>query len=196
MRIRNYFFAGIIKLLLTAPWIGYTTAFVGMVLEGDVMLFTISFLTREGFFYPIPMFITIYAGVIIGDILWYRLGRHLAQSRKLLHRVFINLTEASDVHLAERPFRTILVSKFAYGIHHLILMRAGAINIPLKQFIRDDMAASLAWAVVVASLGYFSSYSFALARHYLRFAEIALLAGIVVFILAERYIRRQFRKEL
>lgn len=193
-RLRHYLFAGFIKFLVGAPWIAYATAFIGMILEGDVVLFTISFLTREGFFNPIFMFSTVYVGVIVGDILWYKLGKRLASSRKLLHRFFISLTETSDAHLQERPFRTILISKFAYGIHHLLLMRAGAINIPLERFIRDDMAASLVWMIVVASLGYFSSYSFALARHYLKFAEIALLVGIILFVIAERYIRKQFKK--
>ncbi len=196
MQFRTYFFAGFLKFLLGASWIGYTSAFIGMIFEGDIVLFTMAFFTREGFFNPLLMFITVFAGVIIGDILWYKLGKRLASSGKLLHKFFINLTEASDRHLLERPFHTIFVSKFAYGIHHLILMRAGAINVPLNRFIRDDMRASLVWILIVGSLGYFSSYSFEFVKHSLKFAEIILLISVVFFVLAERFILRQFKKEL
>lgn len=195
-RFQHYLFGGFVLFLQSAPWFGYTALFLGVMIEGDVVLFTASFFAREGVFNPFLLFAVAYAGVVIGDILWYKLGKRLAASKKLLHRFFINLTEASDGHLKERPFRTICISKFAYGIHHLLLMRAGAIGIPLERFIRDDMAASFVWAAVVYTLGYFSSYSFALARHYFRFAEVMLLAAIIILLFAERIVRKLFRKEL
>lgn len=181
-------------LALWAP-VGYLTIFLGMIFEGDLVLFTAAFLTRTGAFNPILMIVTVFSGVIIGDLLWYKLGARLNEG-SFLQRAASRLGKPFDRHLLARPLHTIFISKFVYGIHHAVLMRAGALGLDKKKFIKDDLISSFWWVTVVGGLGYFSSASFDIVKHYLRSFELFLLVGVLGFILLERLITWQLKKNL
>ncbi|MBI3335351.1 MAG: VTT domain-containing protein [Candidatus Portnoybacteria bacterium] len=173
--------------------LGYSLVFLGMIFEGDILLFTVSFLTHQGFFDVGDMFFTILGGVLVGDLFWYWVGfrfhKHPIFLNKWVHRV----AQPFDSHLTHRTFRTILLSKFAYGIHHGILMRAGALKVNITRFVKDDFTSTLVWIFAVGGLGYISSASFAAVKHYLRFTEFALLLALFMFVGIE-YLSRRISK--
>lgn len=179
----------VLSYLLYWKPLGYALAFIGMLFEGDATLFSIAFLTHRGFFDPGDMIVVAFGGVMIGDFLWYVAGARYGAW--LFHHPWIARAVAPfDQRLHRAPFQTIFLSKFAYGIHHPLLARAGAIGIPARRFLKIDFAASLLWFSIVGSAGYVSSVSLALARHYLRFTEIALAAALIGFIAIEYFFRR------
>lgn len=186
------------------PWllwwrpVGYAVIFFGMMIEGDALLFTAAFLTHQRFFDFGDMALVVLAGVFVGDLLWYQLGIWLAQSQRFawVHHWLERLTSRFDEHLSKRPWHTLFLSKFAYGLHHPILMRAGAIGIHARKFLRSDILASLAWIAIVGGLGYASSASLPVVRHRFRFAERALLVSLVAFFLFEWFVRRSSKKRL
>lgn len=182
-------------LLLWKP-LGYLAVFIAMVLEGEVSLFAAAFLTHQGFFDIGDIFLTIYAGLLLGDLGWYWLGTHLERLPPAVRHWVERLARPFDDHLLNRTFRTIFISKFTYGVHHALLMRAGALRINLGNFIRYDVIASLIWLVTIGGLGYFFSASFVLIRHYLRYAEIGLLLSILIFFALSRFLAAQSRKRL
>lgn len=175
--------------------LGYIFVFIGMVLEGDAVLFSAAFLTHQGFFDPGDMAFAVFGGVIIGDLLWYRLGASLAVAGRI-SRWLERLTAPFDDHLRNRLVRTIFISKFAYGLHHPLLMRAGALALDFKSFFAGDLAAIFCWVLIVGGLGYISSASFALVRHYLRFTEIALLLGLVAFLAFWHFVAQRSKAKL
>lgn len=54
--------------------LGYLLTFLGLLFEGEAVIFTAAFLTHRGFFDGGDIFFVIIAGVITGDILWYLAG--------------------------------------------------------------------------------------------------------------------------
>lgn len=183
-------------LIVTRP-IGYALIFLGMVFEGDVMLFTAFFLTHQGFFDFGDMAFTVLAGVFLGDMTWYWLGNiQIIGKFPNIYSWVERLTKPFDQHTRERPFYTIFISKFTYGIHHLILMRFAMLNIPFKEFLRSDIPAVIGWILIVGSIGYFSSASLFLIQQYLRFAEISLLFGLLIFFAVWHWIGRISKEKL
>ena len=176
--------------------LGYALIFVGMILEGDIFLFTAGFLTRAGAFDLGDVLIFAFVGVIVGDLLWYTAGKKLVHRSAFISKWLEHLTGHFDNHLQEHTFHTILISKFIYGIHHPILARAGHLKIPIKKFIEDDLASSILWLFVVGGLGYVSSLYFASIRHYLKFLEMALLLAVLFFIIVTRIISWGLKKKL
>lgn len=176
--------------------LGYLFIFFGMLVEGDLVLFTAFFLTRQGFFDISDMVVTVFAGVLFGDVLWFWFGAWLAHSSSFAGRWSERLAKPFDGHIITRPLRTIFVSKFAYGVHHALLMRAGALGIPLRKFVTSDVISSFFWIGIVGGLGYFFSASYVLVRHYLRFVEGALLLGLVVFFALWHFVSLLSKKEL
>ena len=167
-------------LLLSKP-LGYFLIFMGMTFEGDAVLFTIAFLAHQGFFDIGDTLFFLLTGVLFGDLLWYWVGHQFGASHFFLIRWMERFTKPFEHHLTQRPFHTIFLSKFVYGFHHPLLLRAGALHLELKNFIRIDFVASCAWIVIVGGIGYFSSASLVLIRHYLKSIEIALLLALLAF---------------
>ena len=181
-------------LLFRKP-LGYLIAFFGMMIGGDELLFVLAFLTRDGFFNFWLMAATIATGTFIGDYFWFLLGKTLSPYSRL-SRIIAHFAGRFDRHLNERPFTAIFISKFIYCLNHAMLFRAGVLGIEQKQIIKSNMPAIVIWIIVVGGLGYFSSASLALLKNSLRYTEIALLVGLVIFIFAERAIGYFLKKEL
>lgn len=177
--------------------IGYLIIFLGMILEGDIVLFTASFLTHQGFFDIGDMTVAILGGVLIGDIFWYAMGSRISgNAQSFFARWIERIAHFFDKHIRQRPFRTIFISKFAYGMHHALLARAGMIRLPFREFLRNDIAASALWILIVGGLGYGSSVSFIFLKHYLRFTEVVILAGILLILFLDYAVARRSRKIL
>lgn len=172
-------------LILQRP-LGYLLVFLGMIIEGDFVLFTAAFLTQQDFFDLGDMAIVIFSGVIIGDLIWYWLGTKLRGISASINRRVERIANHFDDHITDRQLRTLFVSKFVYGIHHAVLIRAGSLGVEISNFIRNDFIASVAWILIVGGAGYFSSLSYSLIRNYLRFVETGLLISLIVFFVLER----------
>lgn len=174
--------------------LAYIVIFLGMVFEGDILLFTVAFLAQQGVFNPFQLVIVVLAGVLAGDYGWYLVGVRIVPKFSRLARWVEHIAQPIDQHLTNRQLRTITISKFAYSIHHPILMRAGILRLDAKKLMQNDVVASFVWIAVVGGLGYFSSLSVGLFRHYIKYAEIGLLIGLVLFLaisyLGARYARK------
>ena len=176
--------------------LGYTLVSLGMVFEGDGMLFTSAFLTAEGFFDIGDILIVIFISVLLGDSMWYWIGRNYATRFPRLVNVVNKFAKPFDRQLANNPTRTLLVTKFFYGAHHAVLVRAGMLKMEYKKFIKGDLIAVPVWVVVVGGLGFFSERTLLPARQYLKFAEISLLFGLLAFFALEYFLHRLSIREL
>ncbi|MBI4225352.1 MAG: hypothetical protein HY617_03390 [Candidatus Sungbacteria bacterium] len=175
--------------------LGYGIVFLGMIFEGDAILFGAVFLAREGFFNLQTVLAVVLGGVLIGDLLWYHLGILANRSHPRIKEWITRMAAPLDSQLADRPFHCFLLSKFIF-IGHGVIARAGMVRMPMRKFMSSDIPATLVWIIAVGSLGYFSSISLALLRRYLRFAELGLLFSLVLFLLVLSIAKQYSRKVL
>lgn len=166
-----------------------------MIFEGDAVLFISAFLVHQGALSLLPVLLTTLWGMILGDNLWYSLGLKLKKSDSFLNKWAEKLTQPFDEKLKSSPLQTIFLSKFTYGIGHVIFFRAGALKIKWRKIEQSDILATLFWMSIVGSLGYFSGASFSYIKHYLRFGEIALLLGLFIFFGLEYLITKKANKK-
>lgn len=176
--------------------LGYTLTFIGLMFEGDVTLFTVSFLTREGFFDVGDILIVVLLSVFIGDIVWYWLGKNVIKKFPRIHHLVDRLARPFEKHLIDRPTKTLLLTKFTYGVHHAVLLRSGMLKMDFKQFLKSDILAILIWVAVIGGLGFFSSLSLEFLRKYLRFAEVSLLLALILFFGLEHIFKLLSEKKL
>lgn len=176
--------------------LGYILIFLGAFLEGDAVVFTTGFMAHREIIQPIAGLITLFTGAILGDIFWYFLGRELKNSRWFINRWVTKITEPFDDHIIKKPLKTIFVSKFTYGLHHPILMRAGALNVPFKTYIKNDIISSALWILVVGSLGFASGASYVILKRYLKYGEAAILLLFVMFFFLDYFIAKKTKKKL
>lgn len=100
------------------------------------------------------------AGVVVGDLVWYALGRRGAG---VINRVCRWSVEPDTcVRRAQRLFgrygaRALLFSKFIPGLSTAALPLAGAFGMHPRRFLTYDAIGSLLWTIAYVGFGYMSS---------------------------------------
>jgi len=181
--------------LTLSPAVAYTIVALGMVVEGDIVLFTAAFAASLGLLDLGDLAMTVFIAMLLGDAIWYSFGKAIRHATgNWFNKKISKITAPFDAHIKERPFHTIFLSKFAYGFHHAILLRAGSLKIPYPNLLRADIIATFVWMLIVGGLGYASgSWK---AEQYLRYAGYILLVAIVTFVIVEQIVVRQTKKRL
>lgn len=185
--------------LTAAPWIAYSLLFAGMIIEGDLLIFTAGFLVQRGILHPLDTFWAIFLGTLCGDTLWFLLGRMDTTRNKVLSwlgRMTDIAGHRIDDHVKERTFRTLLITKFIYGAHHFTLVRAGRLGVGLRKFLRADAAGSVIWIGIIGLLGYLTSASFIHLKIRLRFLELTLLFAVLCYFFVSELVSRFLKKEV
>ena len=181
-------------LLLNKP-LGYALAFLGMIIGGDEVLFTASFLTRYHFFRLKYIILVVLAGALLGDYIWYKFGTKMSED-SLFGKWISKITSHFDEHLKNNSGRTIFISKFIYGFNHIVLARAGMLGVPVRKVFISNGLATIFWVAIIGSLGYFSSSYLRDFKDILRYTEIALLLGLIGFLILEGVARHFLKKVL
>ncbi len=162
---------------------GYVVVFFGMLVEGDILLFIIAFLTYQGFFDPYYMFATVLVGTVVGDIFWYYAGIFLERYPNFfLTRWVHRVAKPFEHHIQKRLFHTIFIAKFTYGLHRVMILRTGPVGVKLSEFFAVDFVSTFIWTVIFGTLGYLSGASFFLIQRYLHAVELVMLAIVVLFL--------------
>lgn len=177
--------------------LGYILIFIGMMFEGDTVLYAGAFLVHQGALSLVPMILSALWGMILGDNLWYSLGVKLRKSGAMpAIAKWVEIAKPFDEHLQKKPFRTIFFAKFTYGFNRAIIARAGMLNLKWKKLEESDILATMLWMTIVGLIGYFSSASLSYLKHYLKYGEVALFIGIIFFIILEKLVSDQSKKRL
>jgi membrane protein DedA with SNARE-associated domain len=159
----------------------YLVIFLAMVFEGDVILFSSFFLAHYGHLNLFGVISVSVCGALIGNILWYRFGKYLEEII-FIEKYAKKFSTLIDRQLCSNLFRMILLSKFTYGLHHLTIMRSGAMKVDFKKYFKFDFFSTLIWIGVIGGLGYVFSVSLVILKHYFRFAQIAILFGFLILL--------------
>jgi len=177
-------------------WLIYVIVFIGMFVEGDAILFTVFYLASLGHLDVWLLFGISVIGVIVGDMIWYRIGEHLEKRSEFFRKIAAKMTKTIDKRLHKYPFSTLCITKFTYGIHHAVLLRAGAMHMSLKKYFLTMSFAAITWTSIIGGLAYFSSLSIELLKRYIRYGEVGLLIGIILFLIIMHLLSKIGNKEV
>ncbi|MFA6476059.1 MAG: VTT domain-containing protein [Candidatus Paceibacterota bacterium] len=176
--------------------LGYLLGVVGMIIEGDITWFTFAFLTSQGFFNLWLMLLVVFGGIVISDTLFFFVGRTIHRFPRFVKIWSDKIAQPFDRHIHNRPRQTLLISKFTYAVHKPILVRMGMTDKTYLDFMKQDLPGVFIWILVIGGLGYFSGLSFFLVQQYLRYAEVGLLLGLIIFFIAIKLITKYSIKQL
>ena len=170
----------------------YACIFFGMMIEGEVVLFTAFFLVYHGHigFYQTIFFAL--TGIWVGDFSWFLAGPYL-EKIKFIQKIYNKFSAPIDKQLVKRPYFIAILSKFVYGINRLTLLRARLSGVKIGKFIGMDIAASVIWVAVIASLAGIFSASLGFVRHYFKIAQ-GLLLAVLLFIIFSRFLSAKLKE--
>lgn len=174
-------------------YLGYLVLFLGMIVEGEVILMTAGILANLGALSLEDVFIVSFLGVLANDVIWYHIGVYLKNNHG--HQSLLLRAERKVKSLLpgieKNPAYAIFISKFIAGINHPTLVILGFLKINFKYFMKLQFFASLVWTLVFISLGFaFGHTAISLSRKVDVFIiyAIALMAAAMLLERGIRYV--------
>ena len=171
--------------------------------EGPMIAFIAGTLIPLGYFSVVPLIITLIFADVIPDLAYYFFGRW-GKERSLIERVGPKLKITPERFEVVRnlwhthPFKTMAVTKFAYGLSTPLLITAGLAHLPFNTFWRYSAVLAAFQYSVLVGLGYFFGGYFATVESTLVRAEMLVAAAAIVFAgyyIIVRRVRAQFLKK-
>jgi membrane protein DedA with SNARE-associated domain len=161
----------------------YAIAYPLGIVEGPVVMMVSGFLVHLGFFQFWPIYLTLIAGDLTGDVIWYQVGRH--GGRPLIDRYghWLNISPANVEHAEtffhEHQTKILFISKLTTGFGFAIatLIAAGATKVPFKKYITINFFGEFIWAGFLFAIGFFFGNLYLLINKSLRWGFII---GLVV----------------
>lgn len=192
MHALNFF----IQLVQDHRYLGYTVLFFAMIYEGELFLAATGMLVGMRAFDPFDAFFFAFAGVLVGDLLWFWFGHYLKNHHS--HRTFINKA-LLRVHkvlpgLEKNPAHVIFLSKFIYGLNHSTILVLGYLKINFKEFFKVQFFTSLLWVVIFFMLGYFFGTTAIAYTHLLSKLLIAIVFVVLLIFIMEKVVQKKLIK--
>lgn len=179
----------------------YVALFVGMIIEGPMLMITSGFLIHSGFFDLIPTFFAIMLGDLVGDTMWYNIGRYGAlpaiyKYGKIFH-ITPEIFEKTEELFKKYHERILIISKLTIGMSIATLLTAGATKISFKKFISINFLAEIILVSGMLTIGYFFGQIYFSTPHKWKiiFLIFILIMITTYFYLLRKYVKTQILKE-
>ncbi len=183
----------------------YLALFPLAAFEGPIISLVVGFLIHSGYLAILPSYAMLVLGDIIPDTIYYYVGR-FGEEKNLISKYaskegFI----ANNFPLVEKlwekhGFKTMFLSKIAYGLSTIFLVSAGLVKMPLKRFLTYTIPITLFQYGVIMTIGYYLGQSYEAASKYIEytgyFAAGIVVILIVVYIILSKYARKKLIEEV
>lgn len=159
---------------------GYAAIAVGTFFEGETVLVIGGFVARRGYLELPLVMLAAFVGAVLGDQLWYYLGRMLGENfiakRKTWHRT------AAKAHRLVRRYQTIFILsfRFIYGVRTVAPFIIGAARVHPVKFALLNIVSAAIWAAAVATLGFALGEAAEVVLEHVKQYEIWLLVAIAI----------------
>lgn len=177
---------------------------LGVPIPEDATLLTGGFLASQGITSLWLTLIVGYAGVLIGDVLIFRLGQKLKEgiyTHQRLAKLFTPRRRAFiEEHFRKRGVLTVVIGRHTPGLRAPSFLVAGASGMPTWKFVLADALSAMLTVPAVTYLGYLFANNLEKAKQHMRQIEVGILVGLAAVglaILAYHSIqrRRERRRE-
>src|SRR3989338_10607717 len=139
----------------------YALLFIGVLLEGEFTLLIAGILSHLGAINIFPAIIVSLSGSMTKSVSGYFIG-HILQ-KKYNQNTFFKYMEKKVIfflpHFKNKPFWSIVISKFIVGVNNFTLIFSVYLKVKLKTYIKAEVLATAIWFPVMLFLGYFFSYT-------------------------------------
>jgi membrane protein DedA with SNARE-associated domain len=155
----------------------------GLPVPADPMLLVMGAMVGDGRYSLVVTILTGMSAALLGDLIWYELGRRRGTSiLRLLCRLSIEpdtCVRKTEDSFSKRGARTLLVAKFVPGLSLVSTPMAGVIRMPRWRFLLFDLAGSALWVTSYLVLGILFKKQVQLVIDFI--ANLGRYAGAVVF---------------
>jgi len=193
--------SGLEQFVLDNLFWAYFILFLGMFIEGEVFFLTAAIFAWQGHLDWGLLILSAFAGVFLGDIFWYWVGRGLEKSAILnfFFKIrFSHYQEWLEENFLKRYYRMAIYSKFIHYVNRLTPVIAGWHKFEFKKFVRIHLLAGAIWVGVNTIFGY--GFGLAVGADGLRWLlgrfGYVIIGLVVVFVGGEYILRKLFSQKI
>ena len=188
MHASIHFFNPFSTFFYTHILLSYCVLFFFIFLEGEIALIIGGIFVHLGI---LSLWITILLAVIAAFLKMFAgygfgsyLGRRYPDSKffKYIERKILYFLP----HFRERPFWSIVLSKFIYGVNNAALLFSGYVHADFKTYMKAEMLSSLVWLGAMFGLGLFFSATAMSISHSFHDLTLAIVLFIVGFMVLHK----------
>lgn len=170
---------------------GYPLMFLLMIVEGSITTVIAAFLAASGVFNVHIVFALSVLGDIIGDIIFYLIGRFgggpaIEKAEKVL-KIKKSVTKKIYKKFELYGEKIIFYVKMTTGLCWLTFILAGSAKMKFSKFLKFSLLGGLVWSAIIVLIGYFFGYAADQISQYMKYAggaifSLAMLALLIFLI--------------
>jgi membrane protein DedA with SNARE-associated domain len=164
------------------------------VIEGPIVTVIAAYLARMGLMNVWAVYAVCVVSDLIGDVMYYAIGRygtHLLPERWL---VKLGLNEARQMtltdHFTQKGGRTLLFGKWTHSTGLPIMLASGMARMPLGAYIWYNLIGTVPKTALFVALGYFIGHAYASIDTYIARISLVLLGVVLIVALYIWYKRK------
>ena len=169
-----------------APWV-YAAILLTAIAEGPYISLILGVILHLGYLSFFPVYGILMLGDLIGDTVWYAIGR--IYGHRFIRRFgkYFSLHE-EQVNKVMKIFekykvRVLFISKISngFGFALLTLMTAGMIKIPFGKYLAINLVGQFVWTGLLLSIGAFLGHAYETVNGILAKMSVIALAVLIGF---------------
>lgn len=165
--------------------LSYFILFLLFIWEGPIVNYVASFAASFGVFNIFIVFILAVLGNLVGDIIYYalgRLGRKSIIDRYFKKSLHTKKMKKLRVFLKDNPFKALVIIKVMPFLCIPGLIMAGIAHVSFKKYILYTILVSIVHCGIIAAAGYYSGELFNVLFKYVNLGIfLAILLLIIIF---------------
>jgi len=173
----------------------YLILFPIAAIEGPIISIIAGFLIAQGLMNPYLAVVIIIIADLVGDGLYYSLGRWGMSVGLKLFRLSQEKLQQLESHFDIHGGKTILFSKIAHGIGTSFLFAAGAARMPFGKFLYYNILGTIPKSLTLVAIGYLFGQSYVRIGKYFDYYALFTLTIGVILITACILIAKRMRKK-
>ncbi|NVN97019.1 DedA family protein [Candidatus Nomurabacteria bacterium] len=175
----------------------YILLFLGMIVEGPLIMLTSGFLYKLGQFSFLPMYLVLVFGDFTADMIWYCIGRFGTRSTIFKYGHYVGITP-DKLEKIERGFhkyhqKILIINKLTmgFGFSIVTLVVAGMFKVPYKNYIILNLIGGFIWTLILVTLGYFLGNIFSVVPTSMKVVSVVTM--FTIFTLGIKYINNYLK---
>lgn len=182
----------------------YAVIIITACAEGPILSMIFGVLIRLGYFGFWPVYTALMIGDLLGDSIWYYVGRKYGHRFIARFGKYVDVTEGR-VEKVEQFFHkhkhpVLFFSKISngFGLSAAVLFTAGIVQIPFARYIFTNLLGQFIWSGFLIGVGYYFSHAYMLVNSWLEKAGIvaAFVVLVLLFIGFSKYLKKRAEKAL
>jgi membrane protein DedA with SNARE-associated domain len=179
---------------------GYAIVFILMIAEGPLTTLVAAFLASTGVFNVYVIFLLSFLGDILGDTLFYALGRYGGHGFVRKYGKYVGLSDRRVKRLekffGERGRKTVFTAKSTTGFGILAYVTAGVVKMPFGQFLQSVALGGVIWSALLVVLGYFFGEVAEQVSEYLQYGALSVGISVIVIFFGIQYLKKKRGKDV